>query len=78
MNMGRGINGDLTDKFAGISPDGNYIFWVSHRELESANPERVWEIEGVTMPVVQFEGGDIYWVISDVVERYRDMAPADR
>jgi hypothetical protein len=71
INLGSKINDIYTDKFPGISPDGKYLFWVSHREHENQNPPKQWSIDGITMPEVPFEGGDIYWISTDFLLQFR-------
>jgi WD40-like Beta Propeller Repeat len=64
------INSNSYEKFCGISPDGRYLFWVSNRETENSNPERLWNVEGVEMPTYDYPA-DIYWVDIKVIEKYR-------
>ncbi len=64
------INSNSYEKFCGISPDGKYLFWVSNRETENSNPQRLWNVEGVEMPEYDYPA-DIYWVDIKVIEKYR-------
>lgn len=68
ISLGNKINSDSVDKFSGISPDGKYMFWVSHRKSENKNPKKVWDIEGLEFPKVNFEGGDIYWISTEKIK----------
>ncbi len=69
INMGRLINDIYTDKFARFSPDGEYLFWVSHRDSKNANPIKNWIIDDIEFPKVTFKGADIYWISTMSLER---------
>lgn len=71
INMGKKINDKFTDKFSGISPDGKFLFWVSHRDNTYNNPKRKWNIDKIIFPTVKFKGGDIYWVSTKLINKLK-------
>jgi hypothetical protein len=59
--LGDHINAGRHTKFAGFSPDGKYLFFVSNRESPRLNPRKLWKTDLFGGP--QREPlCDIYWV----------------
>ena len=51
-------------KFVTVSPDGKYVFFVSHRQSEDSNPAAVWTI--AEFDSTPMEGSaDIFWMKAD-------------
>jgi len=53
-------------KFAGLSPDGHRLFFVSERPDAGGNPRAVWSFDRYGDPVYE-DNADIYWMSSRVV-----------
>ena len=60
-----GLQGQ-SPKFAGLSPDGSRLFFVSERPDAGGNPTAVWSFERYGEPVYE-DNADIYWMSSRVV-----------
>ncbi len=57
---------DFESKFAGLSPNGEVLFFVSHRQVDESNPEAIWDLD--LFDELAFEdNADRYWVDSSVV-----------
>jgi subtilisin family serine protease len=63
-------------KFAGLSPDGEILFFVSHRQAEGSNPEARWELDFFDDLAME-ENADLYWVSSNVVEEILENTASD-
>jgi len=74
-NLGEPVNGPYDEKFAAISPDGAYLFYVSTRAPERRRtylPATYAELMAMNEgPGNGLGRGDVYWVSTEVVERLR-------
>ncbi len=73
INLGPEVNTSSADKFPSLSPDGKYLFFVSHR-----GAERSYVFSDMTYEELmrrnlgpQNGEGDVYWVSAEVIERVR-------
>jgi glyoxylase-like metal-dependent hydrolase (beta-lactamase superfamily II) len=60
-----GLDGQ-SPKFAGLSPDGSRLFFVSERPDADANPQAEWSFDRFSEPVYE-DNADIFWMSSRVV-----------
>ncbi len=60
-----GLEGQ-SPKFAGLSPDGSRLFFVSERPDVGANPKANWPFDRYGEPVYE-DNADIFWMSSKVV-----------
>jgi len=58
---------DFESKFVGLSPDGEILFFVSHRQVEESNPDASWSLDLFDDLAIQ-DNADCYWVSSQVVK----------
>ncbi len=73
INLGPKVNSERMEKSATLSPDGKYIFFVSSREHEGANPRKRWHsplFEG-NEPIFR---ADIYWVDARILDDMKRSA----
>ena len=57
-------------KFVRTSPDGRYLFFVSHKQTPQSNPPAMWKIDKFDAPAMD-ECADIYWMEAGfVTDRY--------
>ena len=73
VNLGDGVNSRSSDKFATLSPDGKYMFFVSRRPLED-NWSAVKRDYKTMFNLYRGPGNgntDIYWVSTQVIEQLR-------
>lgn len=66
INLGKNINSEKVDKFAGFSPDGKYLFFVSRRDNLQKNKKRVWNLN-YFQGTLKSGGADIYWVDAKII-----------
>ena len=52
---------DYDSKFAGLSPDGTALFFVSHRQTAESNPEAIWDL-GLFGATGLEDSADLYWI----------------
>ncbi len=80
VNMGSNINTEYSEKFASLSPDGKYFFFVSSRprvyNTNSKLEERSFEeltnlMKFYSAPKLKPHFCDIYWVSSKVIDDLR-------
>ncbi len=71
INLGEKVNSNKVDKFAGFSPDGKYLFFVSRRDNPNKNPKRLWQVDYFNGEQ-QKGGADIYWVDAKIIEELQD------
>ncbi len=75
-NLGAGVNSRYDEKFASLSPDGKYLFFVSTRPTEA---DLGWSYSGtpgyaelVSVPESSpAYFGDVYWVDARIIEELR-------
>lgn len=53
-------------KFAGLSPDGKRLFFVSEQPGENANPRAMWSFDPFEEPLYE-DNADVYWMSSKAV-----------
>lgn len=58
---------EFESKFAGLSPAGDVLFFVSHRQVEESNPLARWNLE-IFDDLALEENADLYWVGSDILQ----------
>jgi Tol biopolymer transport system component len=73
INLGPEVNSSAADKFPSLSPDGNYLFFVSHR-----GADRSYVFSDMTYDELMQRNlgprngeGDVYWVSAGVILRLR-------
>jgi len=73
VNLGPDVNSPSADKFPSLSPDGKYLFFVSHR-----GADRSYVFSDMTYDELMRRNlgprngeGDIYWVSAEVIHRLR-------
>jgi len=73
INLGPDVNSPVTDKFSSLSPDGRYLFFVSHR-----NADRAPVFSDLTYDELMARNqgptngqGSVYWVSAEVIDRVR-------
>lgn len=54
---------DYESKFAGLSPDGRVLFFVSHRQVDESNPMARWSLD-LFEDLAMEDNADRYWVSS--------------
>ena len=57
---------DFESKFVGLSPDGEILFFVSHRQVDESNPEASWNLDLFEDLAIE-DNADLYWVSSRFV-----------
>ena len=69
-----GLDGQ-SPKFAGLSPDGQRLFFVSERPDVDANPRAIWAFDRYGEPVYE-DNADIFWMSSQgVMDMVGEEAP---
>ncbi len=73
INLGLEVNSTVEDKFSALSPDGRYLFFVSHR-----NADRSYVFSDLTYDELMARNqgptngqGSVYWVSTEVIDRVR-------
>ncbi len=73
VNLGPEVNSPSADKFPSLSPDGKYLFFVSHR-----GADRSYEFSDLSYDELMRRNlgpmngeGDVYWVSAEVIHRLR-------
>ncbi|MCP3981836.1 MAG: hypothetical protein GY716_21240, partial [bacterium] len=71
--LGAAVNSPAADKFPTLSPDGKYLFFVSHR-----GADRSYVFSDLTYDQLMRRNlgprngeGDVYWVSTEVIHRLR-------
>lgn len=67
VNLGPSVNSERFEKSAAISMDGKYLFFVSNRRGEQAQPKRLWDSELFT-ELQRIWRCDVYWVETTVID----------
>ena len=57
---------NFESKFAGLSPAGEVLFFVSHRQVEESNPEPSWNLDLFENLAIE-DNADRYWVSSRIL-----------
>jgi hypothetical protein len=74
VNLGPGVNSEGMEKFAGLSPDGKYLFFLSDRSRERSF---IWtdmsydELIRLNQGPGSGLGVDVYWISTGVIENLR-------
>ncbi len=73
VHLGAAVNSPAADKFPTLSPDGQYLFFVSHR-----GADRSYVFSDLTYDQLMRRNlgprnreGDVYWVSTEVIHRLR-------
>jgi hypothetical protein len=70
INLGEGVNSKFDDKFPTLSPDGEYLFFVTDRYSDRSyvfSDMTYEELMDLNLRSENGLGGDVYWVSTDVI-----------